>query len=255
MFLVVHFSGWLVAKLLPAPRLSDLTDWSLDELKEYYRRTDRVVRIAHPAIMACVVGLAVCAVYEFCYARPYREPGAVLVLAPLTPWLTLPVLAIFMGGVGDTAFYVWLRAVLGGRRYRNYVAYLSNRDRRRWHVARVSVLGSCLLCVPSAIGLFLFLDRWVVFTGAEVVNNPTWTIGETVRRPYTDVVGVYEVGWDRSFGKLVRSWHVRIAFADGSEWTLPDNGERGDRERLEAAVRLVSTVTGKPVVKVDTRGE
>jgi hypothetical protein len=224
----------LLAWLFPAPRLDKLTELSAEELHDQYKSRDRRVNLA---VCLAYLGLAVGLFFllDLAAAWRYRDLAeAEFLVRPVR--VEFGVYAAFLSLTSSTFLLLGLlRWLLGRQEYTVYAAYLSQRayPSAPWDVTQAFRWMFWLGFPPLVMVTLLRIDNYTAVTDKGVIDNPFWSVGTQVERPYTEVRGVYEIrGYHARFEDVVAPYHL-IVFADGTRWQSPhgSGGPKMDHQR------------------------
>ena len=224
----------------------------MEELLSKYKRRELTGNMLGVVAFG-VVGVAYYLLFQFAAdwcCRDLKDVRYLIRLEPILVGAFAGMLSLF----SSTYFlHFLLRWFVGRVEYAVYMEYASRKMDAGAPIDLTKLFKWMFLLFFTPLFLFavLLVDSFTAFTDQMIIDNPVWTLGIRVERPYTDVRGVYEVGgFHARFEDIMEPSHV-IVFADGSRWETERKGEGPLLERHREIMRFVAEQNGRQVMKVD----
>lgn len=239
-----RFLAWL----FPAERLEKVTALSLEELQKKYKSRDRWGNFIGFLVFA---GLAVGYYFLLYYVANwyYRNlsRAAFLLRPSAVEW---GVFAGFLSLTSSTFIGLLIfRRVVGPDEYTIYLAYANHKAHppAPYDITKVFRLFFWFGFLPLFLLVVLRIDNYTAFFDKSIVDNPFWSLGREVERPYTDVRAVYEVrGYHARFEDKVAPYQL-IVFTDGQRWETSHGSGGLKLEHQREIARYVAERSGQKI--------
>jgi len=243
--IIIAVMGVLKKWFPPAP-LNMATALSMEELKAKYRRLDRVGDFLGFGSYLAVSGVLYGLFEAISWVGPHSHD---LVQMPCARLFIRVLMGLLLGlFLSMPVTVAWVVPRLAGERTKEYMAYGASKlgfDPRK--IAMRLFLPMGLLFLPL---MCLSADWYEAFGDDAIYVNSYWTIGQEVRRPYTDVSDIIQVdGYNNRWGRFMNAPHYVIKFSDGATInTSKATSSNPDPPQLwQELASLVSRRSGKPI--------
>jgi hypothetical protein len=240
MLIAFHFLGWV----LPAPKLSDVTCETLEELKQRYKSLYFWFDVLIAGMFFLLIG-AYFLIFDFAVEYRLSRFSADAVLLWRFPRPVLAMICVFLSlasvvAVANSCF----RLLLGAEEWRVFHTFLCHVTfkPRPYHVERFFhlILAMWFLLVVFTCGL---VDYYAVVTQDTIVESPLFSLGAETIMPFGSVTRAYDVATVvKPDGKIGKVRHVLVVLSDGLRWSSAKSSFAGPYQAgLETVMKRLAS--------------
>jgi len=236
----------LLAKFFPAQGLPT-TDQSFQELKLNYKNWDRFSDFLFFVLSAMFFYPIWIALRTYAgWHSQFLEPAEViLTLRPL--YWCIP--AMFLGMACAVPVDNWLLKQFLGKRFSEYIAYISMR--RRMDILKAERFLIAFIVIACTVAIYLGLNNYVLLKDNHLIVHGYFSTHETDYK-LDGIVGIKTAPrLVAPNGHVVPHREYVISFKDGTAWNTSFIPSEPDPETKRWFVEILSTRSGIPIKEID----